>query len=101
MKIKLWVSRKDAIKWMAWEFGLADVQRLLAKAEKDHRGWIECAGLSLFSIERDRLQRARRVRPARRWVESLGHRVSEACVYQNARLGRGLKNATYSVQVAV
>ncbi|MFO1080875.1 MAG: hypothetical protein U1E23_09645 [Reyranellaceae bacterium] len=81
----LFIPRRVAALYLAWEVGLARANVLIKTLPRDHRGWVEMTAPAMrlmFVPARGRV--------TRRHIDAYAARIREAVAYQEGRLGRGL-----------
>lgn len=73
----LYIPRRDAVLYLAWEVGVSRVRRILARLGKDERGWVDMADFTILRQGE---------RWTRRELESFAARIRETIAYQEGRL---------------
>lgn len=77
----LYIPRRYAVLFLAWEVGVKNVRRNLARLSRDERGWIDMADMTIRRpIEHTRWRR--------RDLERFAGLIRETIAYQEGRLGK-------------
>ena len=91
----LYIPRKYAVMYLAWELGLNRVIPTLKKLSTDHRGWVNMADFELYKPI------LKRGKPwLKRELEGFANHVRSVVAYQEGRLGKGLTGGGACIEIS-